>query len=101
MYRVNVGNQIASATVSSHHHSSTPHTISTSGALNSASAVPTTASPATPNTVNTTMLANVKTEPMHDAAPTQQQPQQTASTSTANTNGHVIYTPMKRPRLDG
>lgn len=95
MYRVNVGNQLASTTVSSHHHSTKPHTSNTAVALNSASAAP--------NTVNTTMLANVKTEPMHDAAPTQPQPQsqQTASTSSANTNGHVIYAPMKRPKIDG
>ena len=38
-----------------------------------------------------TILAAVKAEPMHD----------TASTSSTMTNGHVIYAPMKRPRIEG
>lgn len=41
--------------------------------------------------INETILTAVKAEPMHD----------TASTSSTITNGHVIYTPIKRPRLEG
>lgn len=41
--------------------------------------------------INETILTAVKAEPVHD----------TASTSSTITNGHVIYTPIKRPRLEG
>lgn len=39
-----------------------------------------------------TIIAAVKSEPMHDVI---------ATTSSTTTNGHVIYAPMKRARLEG
>lgn len=91
MYRLNVANQIASASVPKQQSSNSSYanvTITTApAAVNSAQA-------------SITMLANIKTEPIHDGSTTTNQ-QQTASTSSATSNGHVIYAPMKRPRIDG
>lgn len=39
-----------------------------------------------------TIIAAVKSEPIHDVI---------ATTSSTTTNGHVIYAPMKRARLEG